>query len=56
MICVRRLFGVGIIMDELGKDDSAKEAFEAILEIYPLDPQAREALDRLELKTQGQAI
>jgi len=50
------MYGVGIIMEELGRDASAKGAYEAILEIYPLDPQALEALDRIELKTQGQAI
>jgi len=50
------MFGVGVIMEELGKDAGAQAAFEAILEIYPLDPQALEALERLDLKTQGQAI
>jgi len=49
-------FAEGYIMEELGRDASAKGAYEAILEIYPLDPQALEALDRIELKTQGQAI
>lgn len=50
------MFGVGIMLEELERDADAIAAFEAIQQIYPLDPQAAAALDRLLLKTQGQAI
>lgn len=50
------MFGVGIILEELGRDDDAIAAYQAIQEIYPLDPQAAAALERLELKASGQSI
>jgi len=50
------MFGIGIMLEELGRDADAIAAYEAIQEIYPLDPQAAAALARLDLKTQGQAI
>lgn len=52
----RAMFGVGILMEELGRTDEAIAAYEAVLEIYPLEPDATEALARLELEVEGQAI
>ena len=50
------MFGVGIILEELGRVDDAVKAYEAIQEIYPLDPEAAQALSRLETQTTGQRI
>lgn len=50
------MYGVGIMLEELGRDEEAIAAYHAIQEIYPLDPRAAEALARLELKLEGQAI
>lgn len=50
------MFGIGIMLEELGRDADAIAAYEAIQEIYPLNPRAAEALARLELKLEGQAI
>ena len=50
------MFGVGIILEELGREDDAILAYQAIQEIYPLDPEAAEALSRLETQTTGQQI
>lgn len=50
------MFGVGILMEELGRDDEARAAFAAVLEVYPLDPQATSAISRLDLAQMGQAI
>ena len=50
------MFGVGIMLEELGRDDEAIAAYQAIQEIYPLEPNAAAALERLDLKLQGQAI
>lgn len=50
------MFGIGIILEELGRPDDAQRAYEAIQEIYPLDPEAAEALERLETQTTGQRI
>ena len=50
------MYGVGIMLEELGREDDAIAAYQAIQKIYPLDPRAAEALARLELKLEGQAI
>lgn len=50
------MFGVGIILEELGRVDDAVLAYQAIQEIYPLDPDAAQALKRLESQTTGQRI
>lgn len=52
----RAMFGVGILMEELGRQDDAIAAYEAVLEIYPLEPDATDALSRLALEIEGQAI
>jgi len=50
------MFGIGFLMEELGRQDQAADAYRAIQEIYPLEPQAAAALERLDLRMQGQAI
>lgn len=50
------MFGVGIIMEELGKTDQAAQAYHAIQEIYPLNPEAAAALARLDEQTNGQSL
>ncbi len=50
------MFGVGIMLEELGRDADAIAAYRAIQEVYPLDPDAATALERMQLKTEGQAI
>lgn len=50
------MFGVGIMLEELGRTNEAVAAYEAIREIYPFDPQAAAALDRLDVQLQGQAL
>jgi len=52
----RAMFGVGILMEELGRKDEAIAAFEAVLDLYPLEPDATDALARLALEIEGQAI
>ena len=52
----RAMFGVGILLEELGRTDEAVAAYEAVLEVYPLEPDATEALARLALEIEGQAI
>jgi tetratricopeptide (TPR) repeat protein len=50
------MFGVGIIMEGLERPEDAREVYQSILEIYPLDPDTTEALERLNLQLEGQAI
>ena len=52
----KAMFGVGILLEELGRSDEAIAAYEAVLEVYPLEPDAIEALARLTLEIEGQAI
>ncbi|MBB5722760.1 tetratricopeptide (TPR) repeat protein [Loktanella ponticola] len=52
----RAMFGVGILMEELGRRSDAIAAYQAVLEIYPLEPEATDALARLALEIEGQAI
>lgn len=50
------MFGVGIILEGLERPQEAREVYQSILEIYPLDPDTTEALDRVNLQLEGQAI
>lgn len=52
----RAMFGVGILMEELGRQQDAIAAYEAALDVYPLEPDATDALARLALEIEGQAI
>lgn len=50
------MFGVGIILEGLERPDEAHDVYLAILDIYPLDPEATAALDRVKLQLEGQAL
>jgi len=50
------MFGVGVVMEELGRQSDAIAAYQAVLELYPLEPEATDALARLALEIEGQAI
>lgn len=50
------MFGVGIILEGLERPTEAREVYQAILDIYPLDPDTKEALERVNLQLEGQAI
>lgn len=50
------MFAVGILMEELDRSDEAKEVYQAILAIYPLNPEALAGLERLSLQLEGQAL
>lgn len=50
------LLGLGNIMESLDRPEDAKEVYEAVLEIYPLDPNALAAIDRIDLILEGQAL
>jgi tetratricopeptide (TPR) repeat protein len=50
------MFGVGVIMEELDQLEEAREVYEAILGIYPLDPEALGGLERLDLAIGGQSL
>ena len=52
----RAMFGVGVLLEELDRRDEAIAAYEAVLDIYPLEPDATDALARLALEIEGQAI
>ena len=52
----RAMFGVGTIMEMFGRQDDAIAAYKAVLEIYPLEPDATDALARLAIEIEGQAI
>jgi len=50
------MFGVGIILEGLERPEEAKEVYEAILEIYPLEQDTLDALARVDLQLEGQAL
>jgi len=50
------MFGIGIILEGLERPDEAREVYQAILEIYPLDSDTNDALERVNLQLEGQAI
>lgn len=52
----RAMFGVGLILEDLGRQEEAIAAYDAVLDIYPLEPDATNALARLALEIEGQAI
>ncbi|MEZ5778025.1 MAG: tetratricopeptide repeat protein [Paracoccaceae bacterium] len=47
------LTGLGIILEQLGRDASAREVYAASLAIHPHQEAIKEALERLELKLSG---
>ena len=50
------LAGLGIIMEELGREDVALEAWQAVAELTPNRPDLDETLQRLERTTRGQTL
>ena len=48
--------GVGVILEELGRPADALEVYRAVLQIYPAYEGITEAVERLELELEGQAI
>lgn len=47
------LQGLGRILEELGEDEAALDAYETAYSIHPHRPNLKEAIDRLRAKTQG---
>jgi tetratricopeptide (TPR) repeat protein len=52
----RAMFAIGIILEVLGRPDEAIAAYQAVLDVYPLEPDATDALARLVIEIEGQAI
>lgn len=50
------LAGLGMILEELGRDEAAIRAYRASLAIHPHQDALHQALDRLEQKTAGTAL
>lgn len=50
------LAGMGMILEQVGKLEEAREAYAAAHEIHPHRPGVREALERLELALGGRAL
>lgn len=50
------MFGLGIMMEELGRPADALEVYRLIQEIYPLDPDAAQRIEMLALEEEGQAL
>lgn len=50
------LDGLGMILEELGRDETAMEVYRASLAIHPHQDTIKQALERLEQKTSGTAL
>ena len=50
------LAGLGMILEELGRDEAAIRAYRASLAIHPHQDALHQALDRLEKKTSGRSL
>ncbi|WP_298494024.1 tetratricopeptide repeat protein [uncultured Maritimibacter sp.] len=50
------LSGLALILEEIGDDQAALEAYRAALAIHPQRPNLREAVERLERELEGSAI
>ena len=50
------LTGLGMILEELGRDAAAMEVYRASLAIHPHQDNIKQALERLERKTSGTAL
>lgn len=50
------LAGLGMILEQLGRDEAAIKAYRAALAIHPHQDTLHQALDRLEKKTSGRSL
>lgn len=50
------LGGLGVIFEEIGEHDLAREAFEEVLRLHPNREDIRDALDRIEAQYDGTAL
>jgi tetratricopeptide (TPR) repeat protein len=50
------LRGFGVLLEELGRTEDALEVFRSVHEIYPADMDTADAITRLELMLEGQAL
>ena len=50
------LFGLGNVMETLERPEDALEVYQAVLEIYPLEPNTLAAIERVELLLRGQSL
>lgn len=50
------MFGFGAILESLDRPEEALEVYNAVLDIYPLYPQAIEGVERLKLELEGQSL
>ncbi len=50
------LFGLGNVMESLERPQDALEVYEAVLEIYPLEPNTLAAIERVNLILRGQTL
>lgn len=50
------MYGVAVILEQLGRPEDAMEVYGHILKIYPLDAEAMAAVERLTPELQGQAL
>lgn len=48
--------GLGVIFEDFGKPEQALEAYRAVLALNPASPDVNEAVKRLELQLEGQAL
>jgi len=50
------MFGLGVIMEGLEQPDNALAVYQMVLEIYPFEERALDAVARLTLQLEGQAL
>lgn len=50
------IYGLGVILEEMGRPEMAQEAYEAVLDIHPHQTEVQEALKRLAPQLSGQDI
>lgn len=50
------VFGLGAVLEALERTEDALEVYQEVLKIYPRDPDALEAIERIELTLRGQSL
>lgn len=50
------LYGLGAVMEALERPEDAMEVYETVIDIYPLEPDALAAIERLKLVVEGQSL